>query len=113
MVLRQTFNLQKRGFDSRRPHVYSQCADPNRKCPVELRECKHHGATEFAYYSRGNGERRWRCKRCVGEAVTRRKQAVKQLLAEESGGAAPFAATTGALSISPSTMWTRGPSRSG
>jgi 5-methylcytosine-specific restriction endonuclease McrA len=60
--------------------------DPNRKCAVELRECTHHGTTEFAYYSRGNGERRWRCKRCVGEAVTLRKQAIKQLLVEESGG---------------------------
>lgn len=30
--------------------------------------------------------RRWRCKRCVGEAVTRRKQEVKRLLVKEAGG---------------------------
>jgi hypothetical protein len=54
---------------------------PTRKCAVELRRCKRHGRTEFAFY----GER-WRCKRCVGEAVTRRKQKVKQLLVEEAGG---------------------------
>ena len=60
--------------------------DPNRKCPVELRRCKRHGLTEFAYYSRGQGQRSWRCKRCVGEAVTRRKQKVKEMLIEEAGG---------------------------
>jgi 5-methylcytosine-specific restriction endonuclease McrA len=57
-----------------------------RKCPVEVRTCTQHGETEFAYYSAGNGTRRWRCKRCVGEAVTRRKQRVKELLVEEAGG---------------------------
>lgn len=60
---------------------------PTRKCPVELRECAHHGLTEFALYSGGrNQSRRWRCKRCVGEYVTRRKQKVKRLLVEEAGG---------------------------
>jgi hypothetical protein len=61
--------------------------DPTRRCPVENRVCKHHGLTEFAGYSHGkNGSVRWRCKRCVGEAVTRRKQKVRQLLVEEAGG---------------------------
>jgi hypothetical protein len=50
-----------------------------------MRRCNRHGLTEFAYYSAGNGHRRWRCKRCVGEAVTRRKQKVKRLLVEEAG----------------------------
>jgi hypothetical protein len=53
---------------------------------VELRNCKHHGLTEFAYYSAGNGRRRWRCKRCVGENVTRRKQQIKRTLVAEAGG---------------------------
>lgn len=57
-----------------------------RRCPVELRECRHHGLTEFAFYSRGGGTRSWRCKRCVGEAVTRRLQKVKRILVEEAGG---------------------------
>jgi hypothetical protein len=29
---------------------------------------------------------RWRCKRCAGEAVTRRLQKVKRILVEEAGG---------------------------
>jgi 5-methylcytosine-specific restriction endonuclease McrA len=53
---------------------------------VEIRICRRHGSTEFAYYSSGRGQRRWRCKRCVGEAVTRRKQEVKRLLVDEAGG---------------------------
>ena len=42
--------------------------------------------TEFAYYSAGGGRRRWCCKRCLGEAVTRRKQKIKRLLVAEHGG---------------------------
>ena len=61
-------------------------ASKARTCAVELRECSWHGVTEFAFYSRGHGERRWRCKRCVGEAVTRRKQEIKRILVEEAGG---------------------------
>jgi hypothetical protein len=70
------------------PHVKraGRPPSPTRKCAVEVRECRHHGTTEFAHYSAGNGKRRWRCKRCVGEAVTRRKQLVKELLVEEGGG---------------------------
>jgi cytochrome c553 len=61
--------------------------DPNRSCPVEIRTCPRHGATEFAYYSAGPQRgRRWKCKRCVGEAVTRRLQKVKRILVEEAGG---------------------------
>jgi hypothetical protein len=61
--------------------------DPNRTRPVELRECRRHGLTEFAHYSAGAGRYRWSCKRCVGEAVTRRKQKVKRILVQEAGGA--------------------------
>jgi cytochrome c553 len=57
-----------------------------RKCPVEVRTCSRHGRTEFAWYSSGNGGRRWRCKRCVGEAVTRRLQKIKRILVAEAGG---------------------------
>jgi hypothetical protein len=58
-----------------------------RACPVETRGCPRHGVTEFAEYSDGEGGRRWRCKRCVAEAVTRRHQALRKLLIEEAGGA--------------------------
>jgi hypothetical protein len=61
--------------------------DPNRKCPVEVRVCQRHGNTEFAYYSAGPARgHRWKCKRCVGEAVTRRLQKVKRTLVAEAGG---------------------------
>lgn len=54
---------------------------------MELRRCERHGLTEFANY--GSGPKRgyrWKCKRCVGEAVTRRKQKLKRILVEEAGG---------------------------
>jgi hypothetical protein len=58
--------------------------DPNRTRPTEQRTCPRHGETEFALY--GHARPRWRCKRCIGEAVTRRLQRVKRELAEEAGG---------------------------
>jgi hypothetical protein len=38
------------------------------------------------FHRYGKAEPRWRCKRCVGEAVTRRHQKVKRILVEEAGG---------------------------
>jgi cytochrome c553 len=52
--------------------------------PVAVRDCARHGTTEFALY--GLTRSRWRCKRCVGEAVSRRQQKVKRILVEEAGG---------------------------
>lgn len=52
--------------------------------PVEVRECPSHGHTEFALY--GQRRPRWRCKRCVGEAVTRRQQTIKRTLVADAGG---------------------------
>jgi hypothetical protein len=61
--------------------------DPGRKRPVKQRLCERHGVTAFAKYSRGPKDGyRWKCKRCVGEAVTRRKQKLKRILVEEAGG---------------------------
>jgi hypothetical protein len=60
--------------------------DPTRRCAVEVRRCRRHGLTEFAYYSAGRKRgRRWCCKRCVGEAVTRRHQKLKRILVHEAG----------------------------
>jgi hypothetical protein len=46
--------------------------------------------TEYHRYRAGkqNGEQRyrWICKRCLGEAVTRRKQKLKRMLVAEAGG---------------------------
>lgn len=60
--------------------------DPNRRCPVEVRECRRHGPAEFGLYGIDSKRPRWKCKRCVAEAVTRRHQKVKRVLVEEAGG---------------------------
>jgi hypothetical protein len=46
------------------------------------RECRRHGWTIFYRFAGG----RVRCKRCLGEAVTRRHQKIKRLLVAEAGG---------------------------
>jgi hypothetical protein len=62
-------------------------ADPRRTRPVKKLTCERHGLTVFAEYSAGPKRGyRWSCKRCVGEAVTRRKQKLKRILVEEAGG---------------------------
>lgn len=57
--------------------------DPERKSASEVRTCGRHGEVEFQRY--GVRQPRWRCKRCVGEAVTRRKQKLKRMLVAEAG----------------------------
>jgi hypothetical protein len=59
---------------------------------TETRECKNHGIVDHHWikakgYTAGG---RWRCKRCIGESVLRRKQLVKQTLINEAGGACAF-----------------------
>lgn len=49
------------------------------------KECKKHGKTIFRYYGKGKN-RRLRCKKCVREAVTKRRKKVKDLLLEHFGG---------------------------
>ena len=50
-----------------------------------MRVCKKHGRIYHYRFKRG-AQHRWRCRRCVGEAVTRRKQKVRRILVEEAGG---------------------------
>lgn len=52
--------------------------------PRSIRYCPHHGQTVFGLY--GRARERWRCVRCVGEAVTRRHQKVRRILVREAGG---------------------------
>jgi 5-methylcytosine-specific restriction endonuclease McrA len=47
-----------------------------------LRECKHHGETEFTIEGAGY----YRCKRCRMEAVVKRRRKVKAILVAEAGG---------------------------
>jgi hypothetical protein len=68
------------------PLVAQKGRPPAAKSTAELRVCRRHGLIEFHRYRAGKEEFRWRCKRCVGEAVTRRHQRVKQILVEEAGG---------------------------
>ena len=52
----------------------------------ELRLCPQHGLILFHRYRRGPNRFIWRCKRCVGEAVTRRHRKVRAILIAEAGG---------------------------
>ena len=52
-----------------------------------MRECRTHGLSEHRLFKAGRGRTRWRCRRCVGEAVTRRHRKVKQALVDAAGGA--------------------------
>lgn len=53
---------------------------------MEERRCRRHGWTEFANYAPLTEGNRWRCKRCVGEAVRRRHHKVRRILIAEAGG---------------------------
>jgi hypothetical protein len=68
------------------PIVQQRGRPPARSSNTELRLCPRHGRIEFHYVRRGAGRMEWRCKRCVGEAVTRRKQKIKRILVDEAGG---------------------------
>ncbi len=48
-----------------------------------IRNCRRHGATEFAIVGSAH---RVRCKKCRAEAVSRRRRRVKQMLVDEAGG---------------------------
>jgi transposase len=50
---------------------------------LTLRECPQHGPTQFV---RRGDQRGWRCLRCRSEAVTRRRQKVKDTLVQDAGG---------------------------
>ncbi len=47
-----------------------------------LKECKHHGLTEFAFREKGT---RTRCKKCASDAVSKRRRKVKQKAVEYCG----------------------------
>lgn len=51
-----------------------------------IRSCRRHGdQTHYLAIEKGTGYGRWRCRRCIGEAVLRRKQKVRRLLVLEAG----------------------------
>jgi 5-methylcytosine-specific restriction endonuclease McrA len=68
------------------PLLKSAGRPPAENSTAEVRYCRRHGRVVFHRYSDGKRGHRWRCKRCVGEAVTRRHQKVKRILVAEAGG---------------------------
>ena len=73
-------------YEPPKPLVKNRGRPPSPDTPSEIHHCQRHGWIEHHNHARSGGGRRWRCKRCVGEAVTRRKQKVKRILVEEAGG---------------------------
>src|SRR4051794_25823376 len=61
---------------------------PSPPKPDDLwRECPVHGWTIFRPFRAGpTRAARWRCRRCVGEAVTRRHRKLRAMLVSEAGG---------------------------
>jgi hypothetical protein len=68
------------------PLVRKKGRPPAAESTAELRVCPRHGRVTYHLCSQGERGYRWRCSRCVGEAVTRRLQKVKRILVEEAGG---------------------------
>jgi hypothetical protein len=67
------------------PLLKNQGRPPSMLATREVRDCPRHGRVVFHRYKAGRDGYRWRCKRCVGEAVTRRHQKVKRILVAEAG----------------------------
>jgi Homeodomain-like domain len=64
-------------------HARVPTEPPPHGAVVVLRECPRHGTTNFV---RRGDDKGWRCLRCRSEAVTRRRQKVKDILVREAGG---------------------------
>jgi hypothetical protein len=53
------------------------------KCKTVVKKCKYHGNTKYVTYpSRPNA----RCRKCVVDAVTKRRRKVKDILVKRFGG---------------------------
>jgi hypothetical protein len=52
----------------------------------EVRDCKRHGPVVHYYLiEKKTGQGRWRCRRCTGEAVLKRKHKIRRILIVEAG----------------------------
>lgn len=49
----------------------------------EIKICKHHGETEFAFYPSQN---RWKCLKCQSEATQKRRDKIKAMSVQYKGG---------------------------
>jgi hypothetical protein len=52
---------------------------------IVIRTCRKHGEVAFGAHMNG-GKKRYRCRRCTAEAVTRRHRRVRAQLVQEAGG---------------------------
>jgi len=65
-----------------RPIVRNTGRPPATSSTAFERDCKRHGPSVFYRFASGKVA----CKRCIGEAVTRRHQKIKRTLVAEAGG---------------------------
>lgn len=77
----QRYGLRTAGAKGRRPREHTKQARHSGLLTITS-NCRHHGETEFFLEERGY----YRCKRCRGEAVVRRRRKVKEMLVQEAGG---------------------------
>ncbi len=75
--------IKRHGLNEPRSFRRREVEEAARDGTTLMRRCRHHGRTEFAIVG---SEMRPRCKKCRAEAVARRRQRVKEILAEEKGG---------------------------
>ncbi len=76
--------LREYGLRTQRAERRRAAGEPGQQLrDLVVRECAHHGLTEFKRRSSGGH----RCLKCRSEAVTRRRRKVKRMLVEEAGGA--------------------------
>jgi transposase-like protein len=73
--------LREYGLKTHKARVPTE--PPRNGAVAALRDCPRHGTTNFVRRGDGKG---WRCLRCRSEAVTRRRQKVKDILVHEAGG---------------------------
>jgi hypothetical protein len=73
--------LHRHSLQTRRQEMSRQLVHGHRPAALE-RTCLHHGRVTY-HRDRGG---RYRCRRCVSEAVSRRRREVKRILVEEAGG---------------------------
>jgi hypothetical protein len=81
------FAMRRRDLTSPRPHArHGGRPRTTEETAENLRVCARHGRHLHYRTVTKAGYVRWRCRRCMGEAVTRRKQKVRRTLVDEAGG---------------------------
>ncbi len=75
--------LEEMGLETHRTQVLREAGRARmRNAPTILRVCRFHGEIEHRRDTRGS----YRCPKCNGDRVTRRRKEVKEILVAEMGG---------------------------